>query len=177
MLRNSFDAGTFLALAGPESPVIINSGDIVYAWREGTTAAATLLDGSILRSYDSFDDIKKTLLKTCLFIQIQRSTIANFKKIKTVSPLTKGAYLLTFIGQAAPVELNAAYTAEAKKLLEVKKLDHVEPFDRPTYWLMKENIKHYQKLIYLMTKEELLMLFPAKNVRVLAAEAVRFQLI
>ena len=78
---------------------------------------------------------------------------------KTVSPLAKGDYLLTFIGQAAPVELNAAYTAEARKLFEVKTLDHVEPFDRPTYWLMKENIKYYQKLIYLMTKEELLKNF------------------
>ena len=159
MLRNSLDAGSFLALAGPEGPVIINSGDIVHAWREGNTAAAALLDGSVLRSYDSFDNIKKTLLKTGLFIQIQRSAIVNFKKIKTVSPLAKGDYLLTFIGQAAPVELNAAYTAEARKLFEVKTLDHVEPFDRPTYWLMKENIKYYQKLIYLMTKEELLKNF------------------
>lgn len=117
-----------------------------------------LLDGSILKSYDSFDTLKSMLLKNG-FIQIQRSAIANVQKLRTVSPLTKGDYLLTFTGQAAAIELNSAYTAEARKRLEVKTLDHVEPFDRPTYWLMKENIKYYQKLIYLMTKEELLKNF------------------
>ena len=117
-----------------------------------------LLDGSILKSYDSFDTLKSMLLKNG-FIQIQRSAIANVQKLRTVSPLTKGDYLLTFTGQAAAIELNSAYTAEARKRLEVKTLDHVEPFDRPTYWLMKETIKYYQKLIYLMTKEELLKNF------------------
>lgn len=158
MLRNSLDAGAFLALAGPEGPVITRAGDIAHARREGNTAAVALLDGSILKSYDSFDTLKAMLLKNG-FIQIQRSAIANAQKIRTVSPLAKGDYLLIFAGQAAAIELNSAYTAEARKRLEVKTLDHVEPFDRPTYWLMKENIKYYQKLIYLMTKEELLKNF------------------
>jgi len=82
MARNKFEAGTSLALAGPEGLLIIQSGDIAHAGRDGNVAAVVLLDGTVLKSYDSFDDLKKTLLKTGAFLQVQRSMIANVHNIK-----------------------------------------------------------------------------------------------
>jgi len=159
MLDNRLGSGIPLALAGPEGLIIVHSGEIAHARKDGSIAAIALLDGTALKSLDSFEDIKKTLIKTGSFVQIQRSMIANIQNIKAVSPLTKGDYLLTFVGTAPSVELNEVYTAEMESRLGVKTLEHVEPFDRPTYWLMKENIKYYPKSIYLMTREELLKNF------------------
>ena len=159
MAKNKFEAGTSLALAGPEGLLIVQSGDIAHAGRDGNAAAVVLLDGTVLKSYDSFDDLKKTLLKTGVFLQVQRSMIANVHNIKAVSPLTGGDYLLIFPETVPQIELNAAYADAVKSRFAVKTLEHVEPFDRPTYWLMKEGVRYYSKLIYMMTREELLKNF------------------
>ncbi len=148
-----------LALLAPEGMAFVRIAEIAYAKKSGDVAAVTLMDGSKLLSYESFEDVRKALAPCGMFIQVQRAAIANISAAASIAPLSGPNFLLGFKGRAPGIELNAAYAEGVKKRLGLRTLEHVEPFDRPTYWLMREGVRFFARPIHLMPREELLANF------------------
>lgn len=84
--------------------------------------------------------------------------LVNLDHLKLIRKVSSGRYALVLSGEAiAP--LTSTYSPGLKSRLSLTKLDHVVPFDRVAYWILKEGLREFAKPIHLMTRQELIAAF------------------
>lgn len=87
--------------------------------------------------------------------------LVNLDHLKLIRKVYSGRYDLTLTGEAV-APLTSTYSADLKSRLALDpldSLDHVMPFDRVAYWILKENLREFEKPIHLMTRQELIAAF------------------
>lgn len=154
-LNDKIDIGINVTLIDNDFYIAVKAQEILYFEKKGQFAIISLTNGKRLKSAQFYEYFKKLFSTIPSFIQTQKSIVVNTDHVKAIKPLPGNNYLLVLSNQES-INLNSAYTEDFKKYFELETLEHVIPFDRPSYWLMEENISWYDKPIHLMTKEELL---------------------
>lgn len=84
--------------------------------------------------------------------------LVNLDHLKLIQKVYSGRYDLTLTGEAV-APLTSTYSPGLKSRLALDSLDHVMPFDRVAYWILKENLREFAKPIHLMSRQELIAAF------------------
>lgn len=161
MRLHGLDPGLVLTLISPDGFLAVRSVEVFQIARRTERAKAalvTLASGETFKTTQTFE-ILRDRLSSFDFVQVQKHVLLNLNLVRKVSKAADGAYSASGPPGLPSVAVNSAFAPEVCRWFGLKTLAHIDPYDRPTYWLMKENIRPFDKQITRMTKEELLANF------------------
>lgn len=124
----------------------------------GAGAIVRSIVGEEFTAAQDFAALARRLVASGNWFKPHSDHLVNLDHLKQIRKVSKGRYDLALAGEAiAP--LTSTYSPELKSRLALDSLDHVMPFDRVAYWILKENLREFAKPIHLMTRQELIAAF------------------
>jgi len=127
----------------------------------GAGAIVRQIDGEEFPAAQDFAALTRRLVASGNWFKPHSDHLVNLDHLKRIQKVYSGRYDLALTGEAV-APLTSTYSADLKSRLPLDpldSLDHVVPFDRVAYWILKENLREFEKPIHLMTREELIAAF------------------
>jgi len=127
----------------------------------GAGAIVRRVDGEEFPAAQDFAALSRRLSSPGNWFKPHSDHLVNLDHLKLIRKVSSGRYDLVLSGDAV-APLTSTYSAVLKSRLPLDpldSLDHVVPFDRVAYWILKENLREFEKPIHLMTREELITAF------------------
>lgn len=122
-------------------------------------------------AFTPFDELRKLLKKYGNWYHVSRPVLVNLDRISEVSPLNKKDFtLISDVGHR--FKLTEYFTESIKKHYGVKTLKHVIPYSRPHHWMMKMDIRDFDKNILYMSVDDLRMNFSTSTGTIVVSDII-----
>jgi hypothetical protein len=129
----------------------------------GPGAIVRLVDGTELPAALDYATLFRRLSVSPNWFKPHIDHLVNLDRLERIGAASSDRYQLQLAGGAV-APLTNVYAPDLKSRLSLDSLDHVVPFNRPAYWMLKENLQDIEAPINKMEKPELLATFGASFV-------------
>jgi hypothetical protein len=157
-----------ISLRTPEGISITTLDKVSFVQKERDAIKVHLTDGSEAEVVSTPQDIFKQLNSDQQWFKTHRDILINLRNLIEINPgkppeqqiedeedRLAGSYYHVTLKGGSVATVTPHYAPKLAEHFNLQNLEHITPFNRVAYWLMKENLHDYDKPITKMSVKEL----------------------
>jgi hypothetical protein len=156
-----------ISLRTPEGISITSLDKVSFIQKERDAIKVYLTDGSQRFATSDPQTLFNGLNSNSGWFKTHRDILINLRNLKEINPgkppeqqleedrLSAGSYYHATLKGGAVATVTPHYAPKLAEHFNLQTLEHITPFNRVAYWLMKENLHEYNKPITKMSVQEL----------------------